>query len=96
MRTTVTLDSDVEQLLRDAMHRTRQSFKKTLNEAVRRGLADSSPLGEEEPYEVDARPLGLRAGIDPTRLNQLADDLEVEAFLEVTRKLTERVRNQQS
>ena len=27
MRTTVTLDADVEQLLRDAMHERQQSFK---------------------------------------------------------------------
>ena len=39
MRTTVTLDADVEQLLRDAMHERRQSFKETLNQAIRAGLA---------------------------------------------------------
>ena len=31
MRTTVTLDPDVERLLREAMHRSRLSFKETLN-----------------------------------------------------------------
>ena len=90
MRTTVTLDPDVEQLIRDAMQRTRQSFKKTLNQAIRQGLAESAPLRDEPPFEVHARPLGLRAGIDPARLNQLNDELEVQAFLEVTRKLSER------
>jgi hypothetical protein len=96
MRTTVTLDSDVEQLLRDAMQRTRQSFKKTLNEAVRRGLEEAAPSEDEPPFEIHARPLGLRAGIDPRRLNQLNDELEVQAFLEVTRKLAERQAGQQS
>ena len=38
MRTTVTLDADVEKLLRDSMHRERKSFKRALNEALRRGL----------------------------------------------------------
>ena len=31
--------------------------------------------------------MGLRAGIDPARLSDLADELEVEAFLDVSRSL---------
>jgi len=38
MRTTVTLDEDVERLLREAMHRSRRGFKETLNLAIRAGL----------------------------------------------------------
>ena len=87
MRTTVTLDPDVQQLIQDAMQRSRQSFKETLNQAVRRGLADIVPPVDEPPFRVEARPLGLRAGIDPARLNQLTDDLEVDAFLTVTAQL---------
>jgi hypothetical protein len=35
---------------------------------------------------------GLRAGYDPSGFNQLADDLEADAFLEATRNLMERDR----
>lgn len=84
MRTTVTIDPDVQQLIQDAMQRSRQSFKEILNQALRRGLADMAPSVDEPPFQVDARPLGLRAGIDPARLNQLNDALEVDAFLAVT------------
>jgi hypothetical protein len=87
MRTTVTIDPDVQQLLQDAMQRSRQSFKETLNQAVRRGLADLAPQVDEQPFQVQARALGLRAGIDPARLNQLNDDLETDAFLTVTARL---------
>jgi hypothetical protein len=81
MRTTVTLEPDVEQLLRDAMQRRRLSFKEALNEAVRSGLADLAAAGvEEAPFIVRARGLGLRAGIDAARLNQMADELEAESF----------------
>jgi len=38
MRTTVTLDPDVERLIRDAMRKRAISFKEALNEAVRIGL----------------------------------------------------------
>lgn len=87
MRTTVTIDPDVQQLLQDAMQRSRQSFKETLNQAIRRGLADMVPQGDEPPFQVAARPLGLRGGIDPARLNQLNDDLEADAFLALTHQL---------
>ena len=35
--------------------------------------------------------MGMKPGIDLTRLNELADELEVDAFLEKERKLAESV-----
>jgi hypothetical protein len=81
MRTTVTLDQDVERLLRERMHRTRQSFKQTLNEAVRTGLAAQDGI-TPRPFEVRARYLGLKPGIDPAAFNRLVDDVEAEAIVE--------------
>ena len=40
MRTTVTLDPDVERLIRDAMRERAISFKEALNEAARIGFSD--------------------------------------------------------
>jgi hypothetical protein len=85
MRTTVTLDPDVEQLLRDAMQRRRLSFKDALNEAIRNGLAGSG--GEAAPFVVRSRKLGLRAGLDAARLNQMADELEADSFQSLSRAL---------
>ncbi len=82
MRTTVSLDADVERLLKDAMHQSRQSFKETLNRAIRTALGGEAATAERPPFEVTARPLGLRAGIDATSFNKLADELEAEAFLD--------------
>ncbi len=87
MRTTVTLDPDVEQLLRHATHGSQQNFKAALNDALRRGLANLAPSVAAPPFVVKARPMGLRPGLDPARLHDLADDLEAEAFVETTRKL---------
>jgi hypothetical protein len=86
MRTTVTLDPDVERLLREAMHDRRQSFKETLNQAIRNGLTEVK-AAREPRFKTHARSMGLRAGIDPARLNQLDGDLEADAFLALTRKL---------
>ncbi len=38
-------------------------------------------------FIVNARDLGLRPGIDPTSFNKLADELEVEAYLELKRRI---------
>jgi hypothetical protein len=82
MRTTVTLDKDVERMLREAMHRSRSGFKQTLNAAIRAGLGQQTARPAGRPFVLKARPLGLRAGLDPAGFNKLADELEVDALLE--------------
>lgn len=87
MRTTVTVDQDVELLLREAMRQTGQSFKVSLNQAIRKGLAGTVIPVDEEPFVVSPQSMGLRAGIDPAQLQQFGDELEVDAFLDLTRAL---------
>jgi len=89
MRTTVTLDEDVVQLLRAATERSRASFKQVLNAAVRRGLKGEQGT-VEEPFVVTARPLRLRPGIDPAQIRELDDELEIQEFLRKTRALEAR------
>ena len=86
MRTTVTLDKDAERLLRAAMHSRHKSFKETLNDAIRSGLAAKPPSKNRPRFLIKARPMGLRSGIDPTGLNKLADDLEVDNILAKNRR----------
>lgn len=93
MRTTVTLDPDVVLLLEQAMAARRQSFKDALNNAVRRGLADVPAGPPEPPFDWEPRSLGLRAGIDPARLNALADELEAEAVARTARADEARAKN---
>lgn len=90
VRSTVTLDRDLERILRETVLRTRQPFKKVLNDTLRSALEGQVGRESAEPFEVKARLMGLRAALDPTRFNRLGDDLETEAFLETTRKLMER------
>lgn len=87
MRTTVTLDPEVERLLKKAMQARGQSFKQALNQALLRGLADLADDQQEPPFEVAARPMGLRAGLDPARLNAQAGELEARAHVELTQRL---------
>jgi hypothetical protein len=73
MRTTVTLDPDVETMLRKEVHRRGGSFKQVLNNAIRAGLRQMKR--REEPFE----PLTFDMGephVDLTKANALAAELE--------------------
>ncbi len=80
MRTTITLDDDNAERLRELAHRTRRPFKRVLNEALRRGLGAAGAAEEQAPYQVQATPMRLRAGIDPARLAQLEAELDIAEF----------------
>jgi hypothetical protein len=41
-----------------------------------------------DPFVVAARPMGLRAGVDAGRLNQMGDELEAEAHLDLSARLS--------
>lgn len=73
MRTTVTLDPDVEARLREVARERGVSFKEALNSAVRAGLM--AARGAQE-YRTPSRSLGLRAGISLDKALQMAADLE--------------------
>lgn len=77
MRTTLTLDPDVQRLVEEAMHQNRSSMKVVVNDALRRALAPRPP---SRPYRVDVHHSALTAGIDPGRMNQLVDELEDDAL----------------
>lgn len=86
MRTTLTLDPDLAKKLKDLAHRRGQSFKQTLNDVVRRGLEAQAQRPPATRYTVEPHHGGFRPGVDPGKLNQLVDQLEIEDFTEeVTR-----------
>lgn len=62
MRTTVTLDPDVEAQLRAAMRERGVSFKVAINDAVRAGLGGSVRVAR--PYKMKTAPLGININID--------------------------------
>jgi hypothetical protein len=84
MRTTLTLDPDVERLIADAVHRERRSRRKVVNDALRRALTPAR--GRRDRVRVVAHESAVRPGIDAGRLNQLADELEDEAVLDAARR----------
>lgn len=87
MRTTVTFEPDVEHGLKRLMRERRLGMKAALNLALRQGLAATAKSTNEPAFKVSAKPMGLRAGIDPARLNSMADELELDAFSDLSQKL---------
>ena len=53
-----------------------------MNDAIRRGLSPRPADEPEEPYRVKVHHAKLRAGIDPTAMNRLADELEDESVIQ--------------
>jgi len=78
MRTTLTLDSDVEQLLKEAAHRERKPFKEVVNEAIRRGLSPGTRRASRRLKLSPPHHCRLVDGIDPAGFNRLVDELDDE------------------
>lgn len=76
----MTLDPDTEELIRKEIARRRMSFKRILNDAIRRGLGGPS----KQPADIGVKVLSFdsayQPGVDRLRLQQLSDDMEIAGF----------------
>ena len=78
VRTTVSIDDDLFEKLKDAAAKRRQPFTAIVNETLRQGLsAQRTRAARRQPFRVETFDSAFRPGVDPLRLNQLLDDLEV-------------------
>jgi hypothetical protein len=82
MRTTVTLDADVEAKLRATMRERGVSFKAAINDAIRSGLG--GPALPAKRYRMPTAPLGVRPGVNLDKALALAGEME---DAEILRKL---------
>ena len=80
MRTRLTIDPDVEQLLRREMHRSGRTMNAVVNDALRVGLGMRGKPPPVDRYRVQPHALGFRPGVDLDRLNQLVEELEADEF----------------
>jgi hypothetical protein len=83
MRTTVTLDPDVEKLIRRAMRESGEPFKQVLNRAVRNGLPPIPPRKSKKSakrFRLPTFHMG-KPLVDLTKALKLAGDLEDEEII---------------
>ena len=78
MRTTLTIDPDVERLLRHETRRTDKSLKTVVNDVLRLGLGLRGKPPRLSRYKVNPHAFAFKPGIDGDRLNQLVDELEAD------------------
>jgi hypothetical protein len=87
MRTTLTLEPEVARRVESELRRTGKTLKAVINEALKAGLGmTGKPVEPLPPFVVRPHDFGFHAGIDPDRMNQLADELETDAILEKLRQ----------
>lgn len=80
MRTTLTIDDDLAESIERLRQERQVGFRQVVNDLLRNGLQAEQTRPAARPYAGPTFRSGLRPGIDPGRLNQLADELEVESF----------------
>ena len=80
MRTTLSLEPDVAQRLRQELASGKKSFKEVVNERLRLGFGLKKSQ-KRPPFRVKPHSSAYQPGIDPTKFNQLVDELQVEEFI---------------
>jgi hypothetical protein len=76
VRTTLTLDEDVVQRLREEMRKSGMGFKEAVNSFLRRGLNARPNARRLQPFRVRARPLVARAGLSYENIGDLLEQVE--------------------
>jgi hypothetical protein len=79
MRTILTLDDDLAGLLKQRARELGNPFK---NRTIRAGLGEATATRHHPAPKTISHSFGFRPGIDLDKLEQLADELEAEAFAE--------------
>lgn len=79
MRTTLTLEDDLAAKLKELASRRKVSFKEVVNDVLRRGMsAQGKGDRAAKPFRVVPFSSTFVPGVDPMKLNQLSDEIEVE------------------
>ena len=78
VRTTLSIDDDIAQSVEDLRARKNLSLRQAIDQLLRAGLQAIKKAPGARPYTGPVFDSDLQPGIDPNRMNQLADELEIE------------------
>jgi hypothetical protein len=76
VRTTLTLDDDVQRRLEREVRRSGRPFKQVVNEMLRLAFTLRPQLRKAEPFQVRPRPFGPPTGASFDNVEELLDELE--------------------
>ncbi len=81
MRTTLTIDDQLAELLQQRVRETGNSFKQVVNDTLKKGLF-AAENSEQQAYVLKTQHMGeLLPGTFLNKINQVADELEDEAIV---------------
>lgn len=84
MRTTLTIDDNIERRIRKRAAKLHKPFKVVTNELLRVGLeVKEENENKPKPFKVKAKHCSFRPGIDQEKLNQILDDVLSEDHLKL-------------
>ena len=95
MKTTLTLDDDVADFLKEQCRLHDKPFERVVNETLRRGMESPAPPESTEdgakdsklpPFKVVPFSSKFKPGVDEMKLNQINADLEMEELIRKVRK----------
>ncbi|MGQ0540481.1 MAG: hypothetical protein ACT4O9_01365 [Blastocatellia bacterium] len=89
MRTTITLDKDVELAVKEEMKTgDGKTFKEAVNELIRLGryFKQERATKQRKPFKVKAKNLGLYEHLNYDKTSELLGMLDDEEFIRKTRK----------
>ena len=93
MKTTLTLDDDVADYLKEQCRLQDKPLELVVNEMLRRGMKTSAPSesdvgGDAKPPSFKVVPFSskFKPGVDEMKLNQINADLEMEELLRKVRE----------
>lgn len=96
MRTTLTIDDDLAGLLKRRARELGVPFKEAVNRAIRSGLGEVARPRRGTAIKTIPHSFGFRPGVDLDKLNQLADELESEAFVDASQRPRDPARRQRT
>lgn len=76
MRTTLTIDDNLDARVRSYARARHMKYKDAINEALERGLERLEVQEAAPDFVVESADFGLAPGVDPAKFNQLYDELE--------------------
>lgn len=79
MRTTLSLEADVAQRLRQELASGKKSLKQVINERLRQGFGLKTAAPRPR-FRIEPHTSGYCPGIDRGRLNQMVDELAADEF----------------
>jgi hypothetical protein len=77
VRTTIDLEDALAEKLKSLALKRKTSLRQIVHEVLQRGLGHQKSSETRKAFRVDPFHSPFQAGVDPLKLNQLVDELEV-------------------